>query len=249
MFEDFDFFSQIDSVDYSTFEPSFTWDTFDAGLDIPQDSLFDLGGIGDAGSWGEEIPTVFDDQSMLPDVPAQDGSYTTPTGYWDYGDVMESSVPGNMNGTIWEPDFPYSADAANLPNISAGQVIDVSKQAASVYTMTQSGSKPRSTQPSASAAGQSTNGGIFQSILGAVTGTVKAGAQAVANIEDTRARVAAANKGVNTTRGAGSGILGPRTGKTSGSASVRTNTGGSLQMSPAVIALGALAGVLLLRKA
>lgn len=250
MFEDIgDFFSQADSVDYSTFEPAFNWGDFDAGLVIPQDSGFDLGGIGDAGAWADDTGAWLGDQSQIADVPAQDGSYVTPAGYWDYGDVMESSVPGNLNGTVWEPDFPISGDGFNLPNISAGQMIDVTKQAASVYTMTQSGSKPRSTQPSSSAAGASTNGSVFQSILGAVTGTVKAGAQAVANIEDTRARVAANNRGL-LPRGTSSGILGPRTGSTRGNAVTRSNQPGSgFSMSPAVLALAALAGVLVLRKA
>jgi hypothetical protein len=251
MFEDFDFFSQMDSVDYSTFEPAFTWGDFDAGFTIPQDSGFDLGGIGDAGSWSDGWGVV-DEQSigegMWDTSIAQDGSYISPNGYWDYGDVMESGTPGNMNGVIWEPDFPISGDGFNLPNISAGQVLDVGKQAASVYTMTQSGSKPRSTQQSNTAAGASTNGSAFQSIIGAITGTIKAGAQAVANIEDIRDRTTSA-KTVNTARGAASGILGPRTTTTRGTAVTRSNApaSGGFQMSPAVIALGALAGVLVLR--
>jgi hypothetical protein len=255
----FEFFDGA-SVDWGTFEPDFpalewtdmtvdgsgwNWDAgFSYGdLDAASGAGFDMGGVGDVSY--ADVPSTWGETDW-------DGAYYSAGATYDAGLALDIQAPTDY-GTVWEADFPMSDDSLSLPNIGMREVADVTKLGTSVYGATQSGSRPVATKPAVAPANTSTNSDAFRSILGNITNTIKAGAAATANILDTRERIANPQQTMN--RAAGSGLFGPRTGATQGSATVRRPTSGAqsqagasgFTMSPAVLGLAGVAAFLALK--
>jgi hypothetical protein len=248
MWDDFDLFSQADSIDYSEFVPNFDFEGFDSGFSdavFDANAGFDLGGIGDGGTvdFADVAPVDFD------------GSYVSEfDGDWQAQFLADIQAPTDF-GVSWEFNYPISADGINLPNISGRDILDVGKAGIGVYTATQSGSRNQQTRSQTTPSGASTNADSFRSIIGNITGAVRSAATAYANIEDTRQRVTTQQRGI-VPRGTASGITGPRTaGTRAGNATTRTSArqgvgaGGGFDIPPAALIAGvALVAVLALRK-
>lgn len=234
MFESFDFFDGA-SVDWGSFQPDFG--SFDAAADFGATDLnldwsgFDYGGVTTYGS---------SDFFALTDAGFSDGSLTDAMGSFNDALAFDLGSPDTF-GTIWTPTFPYSPDGFNLPNISAGQLIDVAKYGVSAYGAVQSGPKPQTRPSGPTPAGGSTNANVFQSLLSSVGSIAKDVYTAKANIEDTKARVSG-KVSKTVPRGAASAITGPRpTVRRSGSVESQREVGSnSAMMLVAALGVGAL---------
>ena len=260
MFDDFSFFDYGGGVDYGSFDVDFN--TFDMGDAFPAfDETFDLGGVNPYGD------SDFEGSADLFD---SDGSYVSYGENFEYSMTLDVESPTD-GGIVWansaaedltnagaqyDAEYvegagnigintgPFSADGLNLPNVKAGQLIDVAKAGVPAVGAVMSGTKANTVKGTgATPAGGSTNANAIQSIIGNLGSVIKSGFNIAANIEDTNARVQGKVPQQNTARGAASGITGGTMGK------VNTTSGREPGVSPVVLIVAALGGAFLLFKA